>query len=52
MSERVLAGEPAFRNEDGYASSEAIGWPGTDGPSGTRDGDDGESSGFSDVTEF
>lgn len=43
MSERMLAAEPAFRNDDETASGEAIAWLGfddADGRGGDREGGD------------
>lgn len=45
MSERMLAAEPAFRDEDETASGEAIAWLGFDdagGDGGDREDGDGD----------
>ena len=52
MSERVLAAEPAFRDEDGRPSSEALAWPGSDFHGGSGDFDDGDGDGFAETPDF
>ena len=52
MSERMLAAEPAFRDEDGHPSSEAIAWPGADFLGTSGDIDDGDGQRFADAPDF
>ena len=52
MSERMLAAEPAFRDEDGHPSSEAIAWPGAGFFDTSGDTDDGDGQGFTDAPDF
>ena len=52
MSERVLAAEPAFRDEDGQPSSETVVWLGADFPGQPGEFDDGDEQGFIDTVGF
>ena len=52
MSERVLAAEPAFRDEDGQPSSETVAWLGADFPDPSGDFDDGDGRGLIGTVDF